>query len=125
MAKKCTQIKDHNCEPSLFLKASNKSKFSYLASSTDPSPNILVRMGVEKRVKTTRRPKKPPASLIIVLRLMLLLVSKVDFDWSDEDDQLTESVDDSGVELTLLLIISTWTLLQPVTSGNRKLDNKF
>ena len=48
---------------------------------------------------------------------------KIDDDSSD--DQLTESVDDSGVELTLLLIISLWTLLQPVASGNRKLDNKF
>ena len=74
---------------------------------------------MEKRVKTTRRPKNPPASS------MLLLESKVDDDWSDEDDQLTESVDDSGVELTLLLIISLWALLQPVASGNRKLDNKF
>ena len=27
---------------------------------TDPSPNIVVRMGVEKKVKTTRRPKNPP-----------------------------------------------------------------
>ena len=52
---------------SSFSKASKKSKFNYLASSTDPSPNILVRMGVEKRVKTTRRPKNPPASSMLIL----------------------------------------------------------
>ena len=91
----------------------------------DPSPKILVRMGVEKRVKMTRRPKKPPASSIKVLRLMLLLVSKCYDDWSDEDDQLTESVDNSRVELTALLIVTSWTLLQPITSGSRKLENKF
>ena len=72
---------------------------------------------MEKRVKTTRSPKNPPASS------MLLLESKLD--WSDEDDQLTESVDDSRVELTAVLIVTSWALLQPVASGNRKLENKF
>ena len=85
----------------------------------DPSPKILVRMGVEKRVKTTRSPKNPPASS------MLLLESKWYIGWSDKDDQLTESVDDSRVELTAVLIVTSWTLLQPVASGNRKLETSF
>ena len=50
---------------------------------------------------------------------------QLDDDWSDDGDQLTESEDDSRVELTAVLIISLWALLQPVASGNKKLDNKF
>ena len=60
-----------------FLKAPNKFKFNYLASAMDPSPKILVRMGVEKRVNTARRLNNPPASSFIDLSLMLLLESKL------------------------------------------------
>ena len=70
-----------------------------------------------KRVKTTRRPKNPPGIIDDCF--------KANDDWSDEDDQLTESVDDSRVELTAVLIVTSWALLQPVTSGNRKYENKF
>ena len=83
-------------------------------------------MGVEKRVKTTSKPKKPPANINYSLKPEVVVGVKVDDNWSDDDaDQLTEPIDDSRVELTAVLIISLWALLQPVASGNRKLDNKF
>ena len=42
-----------------------------------------------------------------------------------DDDQLTEPVDNSRVEFTAEFIVSTWALLQPVASANRKYENKF
>ena len=77
VGKEMPQIKDHNCEPPLLSQASNEYKFYYLASSMDPSPKILVRMGVEKRVKTTRRPKKPPASSMLLLESILMMIGQM------------------------------------------------
>ena len=78
-------------------------------------------MGVEKKVKTTKRPKNPPGIINKVLRLAF----KIDDIWSDEDDQLTQPIDNSRLELTSVLIVSTWALLQPFASANRKYENKF
>ena len=80
-------------------------------------------MGVEKKVKTTRRPKNPPD--IINSSYKLRLAFELDKIWSDEDDQLTNPIDNSRLELTSVLIVSTWALLQPVASANRKYENKF
>ena len=78
-------------------------------------------MGVEKRVKTTSKPKKPPASSIIVSRLKLLLT----IDRMTLIVQLTQPIDSKRVKLTILLVVTTWALLQSVTSANRKYDDKF
>ena len=75
-------------------------------------------MGVEKKVKTTKRPKKPPGISNYIFKV-------IDDIWSDEDDQLTQPIDNSRFELTSVLIVSTWALLQPVASANRKYENKF
>ena len=77
-------------------------------------------MGVEKKVKTTRRPKNPPGIVNYSFK-----ACKIDDIWSDEDDQLTHPIDNSRFELTSVLIVSTWALLQPVASANRKYENKF
>ena len=85
----------------------------------DPSPKILVRMGVEKKVKTIRRPRNPPG--IINYSFKACFQNLVTFGLK-EDDQLTHPIDNSRLELTA---VSTWALLQPVASANRKYENKF
>ena len=66
-----------------------------------------------------------PETCYIVQIVVLRLAFKMGDIWSDEDDQLTEPIDNSRVELTSVLIVSTWALLQPIASANGKYENNL